>query len=86
MTVQYLPITSANVTAVKVVNNDVPNSQIITDGQVSPGGRSTSTAKRDNKEEEDDVDYYAHERKTKKHKHWGNRSPGVYDTSFLMKL
>jgi hypothetical protein len=84
MTVHYLPITSASVTASKVVNNDMENPQIITDGWVSPEGRSTTPS--DDKEEEDDVDYYAHERKMKKHRHWGDGSPGVYDTSFPMKL
>jgi len=84
MTVHYLPITSESVTAGKVMNNDMANPQIITDGRVSPGGRSTTTS--DDKEEEDDVDYYAHERKMKKHRHLGDRSHGVYDTSFPMKL
>jgi len=84
MTVHYLPITTESATAAKVVNSDMANPQIITDGQVSPGGRSTTTS--DDKEEEDDVDYYAHERKMKKHKHWGNMSPGVYDSSFPMKV
>ena len=84
MTVHYLPITSASVTAAKVPNNDMANPKIITDGRVSPGGRSTATS--DDKDEEDDVDYYAHERKVKKHRHWGDGSPGVYDTSFPMKL
>ena len=84
MTVHYLPITSESVTAAKVVNNDMAHPQILTDGWVSSGGRSATTS--DDKEEEDDVDYYAHERKMKKHGHRGDRSPGVYDASFPMKL
>lgn len=80
MTVHYLPITSATVTAAEVVNNDVASPQITTDFGVSPGGRFTSPARRDDKEEEDDVDYYAYERKTKKHRQCGDRSPGVYDS------
>lgn len=86
MTVHYIPVTNATVIAAKIVNNDVANPQIITDGQVSPGGSTTSTTRRDDKEEEDDVDYYAHERETKKHRHWGDKSLGVYDSSFPMKL
>lgn len=81
MTVHYLPITSTTVTATNDVNGNTENPQMTAGGQVVlPGGR-------DSKEEnDDDVDYYAHERKRKKHRQWADRSSGVYDTSFIMLI
>jgi hypothetical protein len=86
MTVHYLPVTSTAVIAAKHVNGDMTNSDMKADVHaVSLGGRLSSRVKIGNEEEDDDVDYYAYERK-RKQSHWGDRSAGVYNSSFPMKF
>lgn len=81
MTVHYLPITGTTVTTMNDVNGSMDNQPMTAGCQVVlPGGNSLSVDKRDNKEEDDDVDYYAHERKRQKQ---SSRSSGVYATSFI---
>jgi hypothetical protein len=87
MTVHYLPITSTAVIAATNLNGDTTNSDMKAGGQaVSLGGSSLSRSKIGNEEEDDDVDYYAYERKRKKQSHWRGRNAGVYNSSFPMKV
>lgn len=80
MTVHYLPIINTTVTATNDVNGNIENSEETAGSQVVlPEGRNS-------KEEDDDVDYYAYERKRKQHRQGVDRSSGVYDTSFIALL
>jgi hypothetical protein len=90
MTVHYLPITVSPVSATKDMNGDTVCPHMTASDQVAcPEGSLLSPSKTGHKEEnddDDDVDYYAYERKRKKHRDWRDRSSGVYDNSYLIKL